>query len=180
MKRDELNRNGFRVSRFENITLQQKLGQLFQKLAFFPDSKSLIEEFIPYGQRLTAESSGMKSEGVKIDNVDNNIVKSFGKRKTCKALVQIVKGKGLFYINSIPLDEYFNLIPNRVKVIQPFDTAKLLGKYNVWATVKGGGVTGQTDSIALAVARCIVKIKGKSIKSTFEKGKLKILIRSWN
>jgi len=39
----------------------------------------------------------------------------------------------------------------------PLETAKLTGKYDVWANVRGGGSTGQADAVMLGLARALVK-----------------------
>nr|KAJ3422972.1 37S ribosomal protein S9, mitochondrial [Polyrhizophydium stewartii] len=42
---------------------------------------------------------------------------------------------------------------NREAVVQPFEVADRLAKYNVWAIVSGGGPNGQADAIGVAIAR---------------------------
>lgn len=168
MKREHLIKNGFRLSKFEHAVLREKIMQLFSKLPMNSAIKPLIEEFIPYGHRLTSKSKIEDNLNKKVE--EDGIVSSTGKRKTTRAAVKMVPGTGLFYVNSVPLSEYFLSTSARIKTILPFEISGELGNFDVWATVSGGGSTGQSGAISLAVARAIVKFKGIEAKKIFESG----------
>lgn len=55
------------------------------------------------------------------------------------------KGLGNIVVNGRPLDDYFKPILARLDAIAPFDVTATIGKYDVRATVTGGGVTGQAQ-----------------------------------
>ncbi|KDQ57819.1 hypothetical protein JAAARDRAFT_58400 [Jaapia argillacea MUCL 33604] len=56
-------------------------------------------------------------------------------------------------INNIPLSEFFPLPADRERIVRPMKIAGLIGAYNVFAIVRGGGTTGQSGAVALAVAK---------------------------
>ncbi|KAI9572310.1 ribosomal protein S9/S16-domain-containing protein [Boletus coccyginus] len=59
-------------------------------------------------------------------------------------------------INSVPISEYFLLPADREAVLRPLKLAGLLGAYNVFSLVRGGGTSGQSGALALAVSRACV------------------------
>lgn len=80
-----------------------------------------------------------------------------GRRKTSSARVFLRKGKGQIIINDKPLEEYFTVDAARMVVKQPLETLNLLDKFDVLATVKGGGITGQAGALRLGIARALVE-----------------------
>ncbi|KAI0697237.1 ribosomal protein S5 domain 2-like protein [Cytidiella melzeri] len=56
-------------------------------------------------------------------------------------------------INNIPLNKYFPIAKDRETVIRPLQLAGLLGAFNVFALVRGGGTTGQSGAVAVGLAR---------------------------
>jgi small subunit ribosomal protein S9 len=56
-------------------------------------------------------------------------------------------------VNNTPLSEYFTLPADREKIVRPFKLAGLLGAYNVFALVRGGGTTGQAGALAQGIAK---------------------------
>jgi small subunit ribosomal protein S9 len=82
------------------------------------------------------------------------------KRSTCR--VRIYKGKEASTVNGMPIEEYFQSIPNaKNKIMEPLDTVELRGKYYFTAKVNGGGTTGQVDAIQLGLARALYEMDGK-------------------
>lgn len=59
-------------------------------------------------------------------------------------------------INNLPLASYFPLVIDREKIIRPLRLAGVLGGYNVFALVRGGGMTGQSGAVALGIAKGLV------------------------
>lgn len=80
-----------------------------------------------------------------------------GRRKTSVARVFLRSGTGEMTVNGRPLEQYFPTLPLRIQIQQPLQATELLGKFNVWATVRGGGPTGQADSIRLGIARALLE-----------------------
>lgn len=56
-------------------------------------------------------------------------------------------------INNFPLSTYFKLPVDREKVVRPLKVAGVLGGYNIFALVRGGGTTGQSGAVSLAIAK---------------------------
>ncbi|KAI0780120.1 ribosomal protein S5 domain 2-like protein [Fomes fomentarius] len=58
-------------------------------------------------------------------------------------------------INNIPLAEYFPHVDDRERVVRPFRVAGLIGAFNVFALVRGGGTTGQSGAVTLGIAKAL-------------------------
>ena len=78
-----------------------------------------------------------------------------GRRKSSVARVRIVEGSGKITINGKDLDEFFGLETLKVIVRQPLSVTDTASKYDVIATVKGGGITGQAGAIRHGIARAL-------------------------
>lgn len=83
---------------------------------------------------------------------------STGKRKTSIARVVLKPGKGDININNTPLNEYFPLETLKMLVKQPLATLAMGGKYNISATVRGGGLSGQASALRHGIARALVEV----------------------
>jgi small subunit ribosomal protein S9 len=79
-----------------------------------------------------------------------------GRRKTSVARVSILPGNGKIIINKKPVDIYFPRETLRMMIRQPIELAGITGKYNISATVTGGGLTGQAGAVRHGIARAIV------------------------
>lgn len=80
-----------------------------------------------------------------------------GRRKTSVAQVRLIPGEGKVLINKRPLTEYFGKKTLEMVVKQPLVLTKTEGRYDIVATVKGGGITGQAGAIRLGIARALLK-----------------------
>jgi len=73
-------------------------------------------------------------------------------------------------INSVPISTYFPLPADRERVLRPLKLTGQLGAFNVFALVRGGGVSGQSGAISLAVAKgCVAHIP--ELEPILKKGK---------
>jgi len=81
-----------------------------------------------------------------------------GRRKTSVARVILRNGSGKVTVNKRNFENFFPVADNRDDVITPFKFTETLGKYDVFANVKGGGVRGQAEAIRLGIARALVEI----------------------
>ncbi|KAL4976123.1 ribosomal protein S5 domain 2-type protein [Aspergillus desertorum] len=79
-----------------------------------------------------------------------------GKRKESSAVVSLVEGDGEVRVNGKTLVEAFPRVHDRESATWALRCSNRLDKYNVWATVKGGGTTGQAEAIALALGRALM------------------------
>lgn len=59
-------------------------------------------------------------------------------------------------INNIPLSEYFSSSTDRERIVRPLKIAGVLGAYNVFALVRGGGTTGQAGAVAHGISKGLV------------------------
>ncbi|TAK39158.1 MAG: 30S ribosomal protein S9 [Lysobacteraceae bacterium] len=80
-----------------------------------------------------------------------------GRRKSSTARVFLRKGSGAITINERPLDEFFGRETARMIVRQPLELTQSTGKFDVVATVEGGGTTGQAGALRLGIARALVE-----------------------
>lgn len=81
-----------------------------------------------------------------------------GKRKTAVARVWIRPGKGEITINKQGLDDYFGGGFSRLNAEKPFSATETLGKYDVIATLKGGGKSAQCDALRHGIARALLGV----------------------
>ena len=79
-----------------------------------------------------------------------------GRRKHSVARVRIVPGTGVITINGKNIDEYFGLETLKLIVNQPFGVTETAGKFDIIATVVGGGISGQAGAIRHGVARALL------------------------
>ncbi len=79
-----------------------------------------------------------------------------GRRKTSVARVTIMPGDGQITVNNKPADLYFPRETLRMVIRQPIELAGITGKYNIDATVTGGGLSGQAGAVKHGIARAIV------------------------
>ncbi|MDD5774290.1 MAG: 30S ribosomal protein S9, partial [bacterium] len=72
---------------------------------------------------------------------------STGRRKTAIARVYLVEGKGVITVNKRPAAEYFPRLILQKSVKEPLELAKMLDRFDIHITVRGGGLTGQAGAI---------------------------------
>ena len=78
-----------------------------------------------------------------------------GRRKNAIAKVWIVPGTGNMTINKRELGEYFGKKTLEMIVRQPLELTSTLGKYDVIASVHGGGTTGQAGAVRHGISRAL-------------------------
>ncbi len=81
-----------------------------------------------------------------------------GRRKKAIARVFIRPGKGSITINKRDIDDYFGLETLKVIVRQPLALTETTDKFDIVATVKGGGTTGQAGAIRHGIARALLTV----------------------
>ena len=86
------------------------------------------------------------------------LVQATGRRKSSVARVRLHEGSGRVVINDRSLEDFFPTMAQRIRVLEPLRVGEVEGRYDVMATVHGGGTTGQTDAIRLGIARAIVEL----------------------
>ncbi|HVI39035.1 MAG TPA: 30S ribosomal protein S9 [Anaerovoracaceae bacterium] len=78
-----------------------------------------------------------------------------GRRKSSVARVRLIPGKGNITVNKKSLDDYFGMELLKREVRRPFEVAGVEGKFDVIATVKGGGCTGQAGALRHGISRAL-------------------------
>ena len=86
---------------------------------------------------------------------ENIVFYGTGRRKSSISIVRLVEGTGKITINGKDIDEFFGLETLKVIVRQPLAVTNTTAKYDVIATVKGGGFTGQAGAIRHGIARAL-------------------------
>ncbi|NNC39567.1 MAG: 30S ribosomal protein S9 [Acidimicrobiia bacterium] len=86
------------------------------------------------------------------------LVQSTGRRKSSVARVRLHEGTGRVVINDRSLEDFFPTMAQRIRVLEPLRVGEVEGRYDVYATVHGGGTTGQTDALRLGIARGILEL----------------------
>ncbi len=86
-----------------------------------------------------------------------------GRRKSSIARVFLRPGKGEIVINKRALEEYFGRETASMIVRQPLETVDMLGKFDIYATVEGGGISGQAGAVRLGIARALVEYDEKDM-----------------
>lgn len=87
-----------------------------------------------------------------------DVVNALGRRKSSIARVYVSEGKGKITINKKDLTEYFPSSILQFVVKQPLQLLEAAEKYDIKANLTGGGFTGQSQALRLAIARALVKI----------------------
>lgn len=80
-----------------------------------------------------------------------------GRRKSAIARVFLRPGSGNFKVNGKELDVYFVTAQQRAAAKRTLETASLVGEFDVITTVKGGGVTAQSDAVKMGIARALIE-----------------------
>ncbi len=78
-----------------------------------------------------------------------------GRRKTAVARVRLRRGSGEFDLNGRPLEDYFRTEKHRAAVTAPLELLEQDGKWDVYANLDGGGITGQSGALRLGIARAL-------------------------
>jgi small subunit ribosomal protein S9 len=78
-----------------------------------------------------------------------------GRRKTSVARVRVTEGSGSITVNGLEANKYFDTALLQELLKKPFETAGVVGKYDIIASVKGGGKSGQCGAVVHAASRAL-------------------------
>ncbi len=81
-----------------------------------------------------------------------------GRRKEAIARVRLVPGEGKVTVNKMPLLDFFKRETLKMIIEQPLELTETLGKYDIFANVNGGGLSGQAGAVRLCIARALIKM----------------------
>ena len=91
-----------------------------------------------------------------------------GRRKTATARVFLKPGTGKITVNQRPLDEYFGRETSRMVVHQALGAVDMGERFDVYVTVRGGGITGQAGAIRHGITRALLEYD-ESLRATLRK-----------
>jgi small subunit ribosomal protein S9 len=95
-----------------------------------------------------------------------------GRRKTSVARVRIRPGEGKIIINKRNVEDYFLTETELEAVRAPLNSAQMVSRFDVFADVKGGGMTGQAGAVMLGLARALIKAAPESESALRDSGLL--------
>ena len=98
------------------------------------------------------------------------IINAIGRRKSAVARVYVSLGTGKITINKRDITDFFPSAILQYVVKQPLLLLDAVEKYDIKANLDGGGFTGQSQALRLAIARALVKINAEDKKALKDKG----------
>ena len=94
-----------------------------------------------------------------------------GRRKRSIAKVWIKKGTGLIHVNGKKMHDYFKRPVHQIIVLRPLEISEVANSYDVRASVKGGGHSGQAGAIIHGISRALI-LHDVNLKTTLKKENL--------
>lgn len=117
------------------------------------DIKSLDElKSVVSGEEVAVEAAATPREP-KRDSLGRSY--ATGKRKDAVARVWIKPGSGLVIVNGREMSVYFARPVLQMVLRQPFEIASVTGQFDVMATVKGGGLSGQAGAVKHGISKAL-------------------------
>ena len=98
------------------------------------------------------------------------VINAIGRRKSAVARVYVSEGTGKITINKKDIDTYFPSAILQYVVRQPLNLLDVAEKYDIKVNLDGGGFTGQSQALRLAIARALVKINADDKKALKDQG----------
>ena len=81
-----------------------------------------------------------------------------GKRKTSVARVWMSPGSGQMKINKKPFEQYVSRESDRMLILEPLKATDLVGRFDMYVNVRGGGISGQAGAIRHGISRALVSM----------------------
>jgi small subunit ribosomal protein S9 len=85
------------------------------------------------------------------------VISATGRRKSAVARVRMKPGSGQLLINGRPMTEYFPREVLHMRIQNPFEVSANEGRWDVVATIHGGGISGQADALRHGISRALEK-----------------------
>lgn len=80
-----------------------------------------------------------------------------GRRKESTARVRLIQGSGKITVNGKPAEQYFPRLSLQTMVRRPLQVVNAEGRFDILATVIGGGVSGQAGAVRHGIARALAR-----------------------
>ncbi|MBM3696224.1 MAG: 30S ribosomal protein S9 [Actinobacteria bacterium] len=100
------------------------------------------------------------------------LAQTVGRRKTSVVRVRLYDGTGTMSLNGRALEDYFPSMAQRLRILEPIRVAGLDGRFDIAATLEGGGLNGQTDALRLGIARALCEVNPEVRRSLKQAGML--------
>ena len=92
-----------------------------------------------------------------------------GRRKNAIARVRLTPGDGKVVVNGKDMLEHFRRETLKMDIEQPFEVTETLGKFDLQASVIGGGLSGQAGAVRLGIARALL-VYSEDFRSVLRRG----------
>jgi len=107
-----------------------------------------------------------------VSSAGKPLVQATGRRKQAVARVRFRDGEGKITINQRQLEDYFSSATLRSQVLGPLETVNLTTRYDIDATIVGGGFAGQAGALRLGIARGLIELDGELREALKRRGML--------
>ena len=97
------------------------------------------------------------------------LVQATGRRKRSVARVRLRSGVGNIVVNGRPVEDYFPSRAHRMQILEPLTVTATEGRYDIDATIGGGGSSGQAGALRLGISRGLVEVEPE-LRDTLKKG----------
>jgi len=81
-----------------------------------------------------------------------------GRRKTAVARVRLRRGTGRIIVNGREANEYFPVERLQNAIRAPLRAVKAVNRFDIFATIRGGGIAAQAGAMLLGIARALIKL----------------------
>ena len=98
------------------------------------------------------------------------VINTIGRRKSSVARIYLSEGTGKITINKKDITEFFPSAILQYVVKQPLQLLGVEGQYDIKVNLYGGGFTGQSQALRLAIARALVEINPEDKKNLKDHG----------
>ena len=116
-----------------------------------------------------ASVKNISPKKIKLDFKDSKY--ATGRRKRSIARVWVKRGSGNIHVNGKKMIDYFKRPVHQIIVTRPLEISNVLDSYDVRASVKGGGLSGQAGAIIHGLSRALISYD-EALKTTLKKEKL--------
>ncbi len=99
------------------------------------------------------------------------LTQTTGRRKEAIARARLRPGTGVVTVNGRPFESYFTTPAHRMEALEPIRLLEATERYDVDATIIGGGVSGQAGALRMALARSLAQTEPDS-RATLKKAGL--------
>jgi small subunit ribosomal protein S9 len=84
-------------------------------------------------------------------------IQTVGRRKEAIVRVRLMPGTGKFLLNGRELEKYFPSKVHQQLIREPLVTVEKVDMFDIFANLRGGGITGQAGALRLGIARALIE-----------------------